>query len=821
MGRMESLAPFMRNILLFLLAAFSLHAQIADLVPEDTLQAKRMVMQPSLPIDSIATSDDISALYFNPAGLAYHPFQVGYFLGHNPDDSLQDHSIFFNLLGLAFSTQWRLAPEDRYARRITLGQGVNLGPAFSMGTSYSWFHSSESWLNNYDQWDLGFMLRPWRVLSLGAVARRLNRPEFNGELIMPYWDLGIAIRPIPKWSEVFTFSVDTTVSPENSWEDLVPRYFIEIQPTRGISLYGGWDNYQNVFMGIHLPIESSRFSFQLTTPQHAGSFYSTGAVIGTERFPSSLTSTGLKRTLIISLAGEFPEYGAQSLFLKRKKTFYELLALLDAAKRDKNIGKIIVEPSGFQGGWAQAEELQKLLANIDTTKPVYAYMESSSPKELFIASAAREISMPRSSSLHISGLSAQVYYVGAILEKFGIDADFIKIGDYKSAPEMFENAAMSSQEKEQLTALITDMENTIYSAIAKGRRIDESKWSNIRKAGILTATQARNAGLIDHVEYEDELKERLRPELIRDSFYFVDMEQYSRTAIYDDQWGIKPAIALLILEGPIARGDSLLEESISLPSVQKSFRSIAANPQIKALVIRINSPGGSAEETDFIFREIELLKKARKNFPVIISIGNIAASGGYYLAASGDSILVNETSLTGSIGIYTGKFSLKELYARLGVNKEVVKINESADLYTESRTFSEEERAMISANLSSFYDLFLERVSAGRRLEGDALTSVAGGRIFSGTASLSRKLADKSGGLLPALELARTKADINSNYMEIALIKKSGISTIPLLNSLSERLPVFSKEIARDIARTEALGNDYVYFLLPYEIEIQ
>lgn len=792
----------------------------------DTLQTKRMVTQPNLPIDSVATSDDITALYFNPAGLGYHPFQAGYYYGNNPEDKLQDSTLFFNVLGFAFSSQWRLGEDNQYARRLSVGQSFIQSRFFSAGTSYSWYNSNASTIDNYTHWDMGFMFRPMRYLSAGAVVRALNQPAYQGETVLPYWDLGLALRPIPHYTELLTFSIDTTWYQEENYENLIPRYTIEIQPTSGMNYYAGWDNYQNIFFGVHLPIESLRSSFQVTVPKDQGTFYSAGAIIGKERFPGSISRPGLKRILIIPLGEDYPESEPASFFFHRGLSFTQLMIVLERARNDANIKAILLKGGEFRGGWAQAEEIHRELVRIGNRKPVYTYLENADTKTYYIASASDKISMPAAASLELGGLRAGIYYLGDTFGKVGVEANFVKIGKYKTAPEVYERNQISSAEREQTSKLLENMNEVVSSAIVRGRNqngnnLNREQLSNIHSQALITAENAKDLGLIDYVEYFEDLKEREFDSVVLDNFKYVGLERYAKTTDYDDSWGIKPAIAVVILDGTIARNtNALATTGISFPQFQEQLKGISSDTSLRALVIRINSPGGTALESDLIWKEIMNLREKREDLPVIISIGDVAASGGYYIATAGDYLMASNMSVTGSIGIYAGKFSFQELFKKAGIKKETLKTAEHADMFSEARPFTPEEREILSHNLESFYNLFLDRVEKSSGLPREEVERLAQGRVYSGTHAQEERLLNQGGGILPALQLAMQRGHVSSKYVDIKLYSTSPGRFSILSNAISTVMPSFSRDIAQRISETDRMREENIFFLLPYEIEI-
>ncbi|MCS6984949.1 MAG: signal peptide peptidase SppA [Leptospiraceae bacterium] len=805
-------------------ALLLLTQQIFSEPPPDTLQAERLIKEPNLPRDSVATSDDITSLYFNPAGLGFHPLQIGYFYGHNEKAQIFDHTLFLNVLGFAFSSQWRIAPLGNFARHYTLGTGILNTRLFSMGTSYSWYQSSQPYLNRYTQWDIGFLLRPFRYLSLGAVARAINEPILLEKRADPYWDFGVALRPWPKNSERLTVAVDTSWAHGQSLRSLTPRFLVELLPTDGLTLYGGWDVFQNIFLGSKFALEVSQLSLQANIPRTGGNFYSGGVLLGRERFLSGLSPLG--RWLRLSLDTDFQEFRKEGfLFEKDIISFYDILEALRRAQEDGQIRGLILTGRNFKGGWAQAEELRKALGEFAEKKPVYAFLQSATNKEYYIATAAEKIVMPPGGYLELNGLRLESYYLKDLFTKIGIEADFITIGRYKSAGEIFTRNTPSSFDREQKEKLLQDFSTVVKKAILDARQgLSEKDLDDLMHRGLFTSQQAKENGFIDEIAYLDEFEEYLSSHARIGGHWQVDLRNYVETLFYDDSWGPKPEVAILIIDGEIVAGYGeknglLRERTVGSEEITEICEKLREDRNVKAVVVRINSPGGSGMASDLIWRQVRHLAEEKKS--VIVSLGDIAASGGYYIAVGGDKILANELTVTGSVGVIGGKFSLKKLYEWLGVNKYTWRSHKNAAIFTENESFTQEERALLQQQLTGFYELFLERVERSRQLGMARLQENAEGRIFSGREAKSRKMADDVGGLLLATELAIQQAGLSSDYVEINVYPEHK-AKIPGLGKNNEpALPFFIRQAIRLTRKAENLEDERVLMLMPYDITIQ
>lgn len=814
-------------LLAALVCSVPLAAQIAP-GKSDSLQTNRMIDTPNLPQKSVATSDDTTSLYFNPAGLGYHALQLGYFYGRSPQGRLDDHMLFLNLLGIAFSTQWRLGSGDDFARRYTLGLGLINTSSFSVGTSYSWYDSSFAYLDRYSQWDLGFIFRPWRRLSIGAVGRALNKPLFRGEIFETNWDIGVGIRPLPgKYVEHLTLSLDANLNSATNWGTVTPKFIAEASLWPGNTLYGGYNQNTGAFFGLRFAQYISQLSLQANTPADNGAFLGGGLLIGRERYATGISALG--RYLEIDLEAPVSERKqAGFLFLSENFTFLELVRTIETAKKDAQIRGILLTGREFKGGWGQAEELRAALLSFQQKKPVYAYLENAGNKEYYIASMADRIFMPQSAMLDISGLKAETYFVKDLLAKVGVKADFVALGDYKSAPDRLTRSEPTKFDREQLEGLLKSGVAEMKAAISAGRlRVKDERVDEVMDKGFFSATRAQQAGLIDEVAYMGDVENQLTAHGLSAPAWRVSARDYAQTRFYDDTWGIKPSIAVLVLAGEIMSGSSRPEGlfndgTIGSDTMERVLEQIKDDGNVKGLVLRIDSPGGSSLASDILWSKIREVKKARgTDFPIVVSIGNMAASGGYYLAVGGDEILASHSSITGSIGIFTGKFNVKGLYDWLGVRKHTFKTHKNGAVFSESEGFTDEERLLIREQLSEFYELFLRRVADNRGSSPEQIRPVAGGRVWSGKDAIAKKLVDKHGGLLLALQLVRERAEIDENYYQLQVFPSDAQNLLALGDPRKLMLPGILREAARLAGKTEHIKEEKILFLMPYDIEVR
>lgn len=445
-------------------------------------------------------------------------------------------------------------------------------------------------------------------------------------------------------------------------------------------------------------------------------------------------------------------------FARSYLTVRDYVRLLDEAAKDRRIRAVVVELRGFGGGWAMAEELRAALRRFaETDKPIVAFLEAGGNADYFLASAADRVAMPPSGMLLVTGLLADVPFYKGTLHKLGIEADLEHIGDYKSASDVWTREGMSDAHREATNAILDGLWTSFVGGVAESRRMDGERVLAAFDEGFLTAPRAKDLGLVDDLEYADELEASL-DQVAGPGHEKIKAHSYLESL---GPSGSGDTIGLLYVTGTIVSGpsadDPLAGGLAGSDTIVSSLRRLRRDRSVKAVVIRVDSPGGSGLASDIIWREVEL---TRHDKPVVVSMGDVAASGGYYISMGADAIVAQPSTLTGSIGVILGKFSLRGLYDWAGVHREQIKRGANADLFTDYRSFSDGQRALVRTHMKRFYDDFVHKAAEGRGLSDAQIDALGQGRVWTGREAVDRKLVDEIGGLDRAVEIAREKAKI-------------------------------------------------------------
>ncbi|MEN8158794.1 MAG: signal peptide peptidase SppA [Myxococcota bacterium] len=441
----------------------------------------------------------------------------------------------------------------------------------------------------------------------------------------------------------------------------------------------------------------------------------------------------------------------------------EVLLVLRRAARDPDVAAIAVRMDGPPGGLARATTLRRALAEAAAEKPVVVWAESLTSEELLAASGATRVLVPESGSVMLVGLRYEGVFLKALLEKLGVAPEVVRIGAFKSAGEMLTRETISPEQRTQLEALLDDHYAALVEGIASGRGLAAEAVRDRVEAGPFTAPDARAAGLIDECRYPDEVPDEIRalaPALgDADPLPLVDARVYLALRAVDPGWAPLdrelPGLVYVVARGQIVRGRG--RRGVACDTYRRLLDRCAEDERVRAVVLRIDSPGGEVVASDLLWRSVQQLGREK---PVVASLGDTAASGGYYVAAAAHAVLAEAGSVTGSIGVVGGKLDLSGLYERLGVGRDGVQRGGRAGLFTEARGFTPEERKVVRAGMESAYERFVGRVAEGRGLARERVLEAAGGRVWSGTAARERGLVDALGGPLEAIAEALRRAEL-------------------------------------------------------------
>ncbi len=485
----------------------------------------------------------------------------------------------------------------------------------------------------------------------------------------------------------------------------------------------------------------------------------------------------------------------------RGPTLLEALRAADAAARDPQVAGVLVRLGGAPTGFAAAAALRRALDAVRAAgKLVAVYGERIGQAEYLAASGADRLWLPETGSLGLVGLRAEGLYLKGLLDRLDVRADVVRIGSHKSAAEMFTREGMSPESRAQQEAYVDDAFAALVDAIAAGRRLDADAVRSRIDAGPYGARAACEAGLADACLYPDQVEETLA-ELAPDSgevprrggaarARLVDVLAYDALRASDPGWRPwlhdLPHVAYVAAIGAIHRRVGL-SGGVAAESWVAMLRALRDDDAVRAVVLRIASPGGDALASDLLWRAVRLLREAK---PVVVSMGEVAASGGYFAAAAGDVVLAEAATLTGSIGVVGGKLDLGGLLERLGVGSDAVERGARAGLVAASRGFTPDERAAVRREMEAIYDVFLRRVEEGRGLDRAAVLRVAGGRIWSGRRALELQLVDALGGPLEAIAEARARAGLaaEERFVLDVLPRRASLASLRGLVGLEARL---------------------------------
>ncbi len=532
-------------------------------------------------------------------------------------------------------------------------------------------------------------------------------------------------------------------------------------------------------------------------------------------------------TLVLHMEGEMPEQPPVTLpipFLEEQQpmTVVETWQLLRKAAVDSHIKALVLEPRGMEVGWAKLEELRNsILAFKKTGKPVYAYLRGAGTKEYYVATAADRVFMAPEEELDVKGLRAQLMFVKGTLDKLGVGLEFEHVGKYKDAPDMFTKTSPSPETLEVENEILDQYYGDIVGVIAEGRKKQPEAVKALIDDGPFVGRSALDAGLVDDLLFEDEMYGKLKDAAKLESIKKIGEKDYARVEVAGVEG--KTKIAFLVGQGEITRGgtgDSVSNDGITASGLVKLMRQVRDDASIKGVILRIDSPGGDGIASDDILHEAKLLS-ARK--PLVISMSDLAASGGYFIAMTGDPVIAYPNTLTGSIGVFFGKVNLKGLFDKVGLATYTLKRGRFADIDSVTAPLTEEERAKLRREIETFYKGFVERVAAGRKKPYDMVEPLAQGRVWLGSQAKQNGLIDELGGLDRAIEMVRDRAKISSSE-KISLVTYPPKRTVwDILLNRSDDTAEMESHLRPVIGKLplRALAHGGILQLMPFTIEVK
>lgn len=538
--------------------------------------------------------------------------------------------------------------------------------------------------------------------------------------------------------------------------------------------------------------------------------------------------------LVLGLAGDLPDIAPEEPFPfpglnSPPLTLVDVRYALGKAKEDRRVRGVLLNLSNFSAGWAVTQELREVIEDFrDSGKQVITYMESGADKDYYLALATDKIYLAPEGTLFLNGLSLEAQFYKDTLDKVGVEAEFYHVGEYKSAPDSYTRNTMSDSHREVLNAIAESLYQQLLKAMASGRKITLEEAQAFIDDFSLAGPKLVESRIIDGLQYEDDVLKELNagedPETLSVSDYLKSLQ---------DPLVQGESLAVLYVSGEIRSGESspgglASSTSVGSDTIKEAMKDLEDDEDVKGLLVRIDSPGGSALAADVIWHSI-MAYKARTQKPVVVSMSNLAASGGYWIATAGDEIVAHPGTLTGSIGVFFGKFSLKGLFEKVGANVEVVSRGRYADMFNPIRHFNEAEAIKVNQWLRTTYDTFLDRVSKARGMTPADVDAVAQGRVWTGEQALDKKLVDALGGFDESLKRLKAKANITPE-------QKVSLSFYPQSDNVLQRLarqltvesspmlPAQAKNLLRTFAQAEQDARSEEpapMALIPFTLELR
>jgi protease IV len=507
-------------------------------------------------------------------------------------------------------------------------------------------------------------------------------------------------------------------------------------------------------------------------------FVSIGGMLAMWLMVGAEPSVPARSTLVLRIDGDPVEGGADDtisslLPVQRTRSVRMLVTNIRKAKVDRRVAALVVRPTGLTSPYlAKVQELRDAIIDFRRSgKPAIAYLEDGGQTEYYLATACERIFLAPSSALQLTGMASYEIFLRGTLDKIGAIPDMLHIGAYKTAPNQLTEKTFTPAHREMAESLNADEYDQLVAAIADGRRRSEADVRALLDLGPFLPGDAIRAGLIDDLAYEDQLADKAKIPLGQGKR--LDLETYDRVEPGSVGLGVGPRVAVIYASGTIVSGrsgyDPLNGPVLGSDTLVEYIRRVRDANDIRGVVLRIDSPGGSAVASDVLWRELGLMRDSKPEKPFVVSMSDLAASGGYYIAMAAPQIVAEPGTLTGSIGIFGGKIVTGGVFGKLGANVEGVSRGANADMNSPTRPYSPAERAKVGEQLQAFYDQFVERVAVSRHMTPERVDAIAQGRVWTGRQAKENGLVDALGGLERALDLVKAKAGLSGREVEVVV----------------------------------------------------
>ena len=560
----------------------------------------------------------------------------------------------------------------------------------------------------------------------------------------------------------------------------------------------------------------------------------------------------------IEITGGYTEgSGGGGIFSEVVETLSDVMGRLKKAAGDESLDAVVLHINGPQIGWAKLNELRTAVGKIrQKGRKVYAWLEGADTKDYLLASACDQIVIPESGMIMLPGLRAEISFYKNLFDMLDIQPEMLRVGEFKSAAEPYSRTEMSPAFREEMEAIIDDYYRQIIEMVSTSRKLTPEQVTSIIDTGLFSADEAKKLGLIDHVAYEDHITTLIKGD--QPDAEVKITKTYGKKKIDTDfsgftgmakmmnmLMGIEPAsrkssspkIAVISAVGPImsgtSQGDFFGEESMGSTTMIKAIRQARDDASVKAVVLRVDSPGGSALASDLMWHELETLDGKK---PLIVSMGDTAASGGYYIAMGADRIFAEPGTLTGSIGVVGGKIALEKFYAKVGITTSVVQKGKNSGVLSTTKPWTDAERDAMQKMMNDIYAQFTKKAAAGRKMDYEKLEKMARGRVYTGKQALELGLVDELGTLDEAIAYAKKSAGLDpESKLERQNLPKPTSPFEALFGPLDpsaqigagvakawlNRLPAEISSQLKSLEVYDRLAREKVLTVMPYQLYIK
>jgi protease-4 len=807
---------------------------------------------------SVAVNDDATAIFINPAGLGIRDDSGGYFSLSMSGSEVSGISAASKMgpLGVGYTrdhlwstpASWDgpegsgLVPSDDAIDTYYLGLALGRPQSFSLGFDYRWFRPQFGERDKTGTWDLGAVYRPTRFLSIGAAARNINEPDVSvGEDDMrdgcscksrATFVGGVALRPV---GSRVTLMADAAVDRSRHLEDAVLTGGIEAEIVDGLVLRGSIQSYPD---GDDRESEFSAGVWFTTSHVGVGACYTSMDSAADDIMSYGVSTSDARQRTVLHPSGRIAEIkveGPLSDFPQRWSFFGEphrsaqsIIRDIRTAARDKSVDCILlnIKPIGspFLGGpSALVQEIRDevVRARGEHGVKVVAFLEyGGGAQEYFLATACDRIMIHPSTGIEGLGNYVTVSRFTKSTEKLGIEWDYLSAGKYKSTFHSLGGPPLTDEQREEVQGLEDAIYEELIAALMSGRGMSREEAEGVCDGRIFIPEKSKELGLVDDIgTYDDARAVALglaggkvpdEPDK-RENISTVDVGSW-KAREYD--WGLRPIIAVVGAYGGIKEGEGGTDpirggQSIGSETLVRSLRAARKDPNVKAVVLRVDSGGGSGLASDIIWYETV---KVAKEKPLIVSMGDVAASGGYYIAIEGEKIFVEPLTITGSIGVVGMMPVIEQLYQKIDATHETFKRGEHSDQFSPMRRLTDEEMAMAEDAINWFYDDFTKKAAEARGMDLDHLRELAQGRVYMGSQALDNGLVDERGGLSAAIDYACREVGVKRDDAKVVYYRE-GISFFDLMmgGAVAKlglwKLVDFGDSDMRDLLRMEAFTD--------------